>query len=305
MTEDSQLHAPPETQRREQAVFFDVFGCRGSRSLLPARSRIGNCTSCYSVSLGNVLFALDAGRGLTALSSRLFGRSRLGAVSHVVVLVSHSHLDHWEGLKDAEWFWRRDNGLSVTVCGPAEALNAISNGLRHPAFVPLEVLAEGTVAHLTFQTLSEGQAVTLFGWQVLPFSLHHYSGKGLARRTLDALGYKVRVPSGPTVAYLCDHEPTEATRPAEEAALAGADLALYDAHFLRVADQMFGHGSIEHAAKMAREHKDLLVMAGHLAAHHSDAVVQSAVRQFGKNTPNLHLAVEDRALTWNGSRFVR
>lgn len=288
----------------DEAIFFDIFGCRGSRNLVPARSRIGNLTSCYSLSQGNVLFAFDAGRGLTALSSRLFGRGRFAAVSHVVVLVSHSHVDHWEGLKDAEWFWRRDNGLSVTVCGPQEALLTIQHGLRHPAFVPLEMLAEGTVQNLEFRTLAEGEPQNLFGWQVEPFSLHHYSGKGTSRRYLDALGYKVKVPGGPQIAYLCDHEPTPDTRAKEEAALDGCQLALYDSHFLRIADQMFGHGSIEHTALMAREHPGILLLAGHLSAHHTDAAVQSALRHFGKGLPNLHLAREDKSFPFLPPSFT-
>lgn len=287
------------------SIRFDIWGCRGSRNILPAMSKIGNCTSCYSLSHGDVLFALDAGRGLTALSTRLFGRGRLAQIRHVVVLVSHSHLDHWEGIKDAEWFWRRDNGISLSICGPKEALHAIEQGLRHPSFVPLQILSLGTLADLEFRTLHEGQRLTLFGWQVEPFALHHYSGSGAQRQMLDALGYRVTAPSGPTVTYLCDHEPTQATRAAEERALLGSHLALYDAHFPHIKEQTFGHGSIEHAGIMAREHPDKLILAGHINPRYSDAEVRRFLTQHGRGTPNLRIAIENQSYAWDGNRFHR
>ncbi len=297
-------HQTP-SERPRSPIVFDIWGCRGSRNLLPARSRIGNCTSSYSLSQGSVLFALDAGRGLTALSAKLFARGRLSQVRQVVVLVSHSHLDHWEGIKDAEWFWRRENGLSVTICGPAEALRAIEEGLRHPSFVPLQILSHGTVEQLQFQTLREGHKVTLHGWEVEPFALHQYAGSGNHRQFLDALGYRVTAPGGPTIAYLCDHEPTKATRAQEEAALFGASLALYDAHFPHIKEQTFGHGSIEHAGIIARDHSDKLILAGHLNPRYSDAEVRRFLKQHGRGTPNLRIAIENQSYTFDGSRFRR
>ncbi len=306
-TKHKATQTPPEVpeKRATSSIVFDIWGCRGSRNLLPARSKIGNCTSSYSLSQGNVLFALDAGRGLTALSAKLFSRGRLSEVRHVVVLVSHSHLDHWEGIKDAEWFWRRENGISLTICGPAEALRAVEDGLRHPSFVPLRILSQGTLSQLEFLTLREGHKVCLHGWDVEPFALHHYSGSGNHRQFLDALGYRVTVPSGPTIAYLCDHEPTKATRAQEEAALLGTSLALYDAHFPHIKEQTFGHGSIEHAGIIARDHSDKLILAGHLNPRYSDSEVRRFLQQHGRGTPNLRIAIENQRYTWDGKRFRR
>src|SRR6266496_1744292 len=87
---------------RSEATEFEVWGCRGSRSFLPFRSSIGNNTSCYSLLHGPDLVVLDAGRGLAALGWAMARRAALRRVQRVHVLVTHAHLDHWEGLKDAE-----------------------------------------------------------------------------------------------------------------------------------------------------------------------------------------------------------
>ena len=55
-----------------------------------------------------------------------------------------------------DWFWRSRNGLAVTVYATAEAHGAIRQGFAHPSYVPLEVLAKGTVRSLAFRTLSAG-----------------------------------------------------------------------------------------------------------------------------------------------------
>jgi ribonuclease BN (tRNA processing enzyme) len=282
---------------------FVVWGCRGSRSLLPSRSAIGNSTSCYSLRRGSDLLVLDAGRGLAALSARLAGGA--GGVRRVVVLVGHAHLDHWEGLKDAEWFWRKGNRLEVTILGPAEAIRTIRAALRHPSYVSLELLSVGTARRVRWGVLAPGRSRRLGPWRVRAVALRHYSGDHRRRFWLEALGFRVEAPDGATVAYVSDHEPTRATRSAERALIDGAHLAVYDAHFPNLDHQRHGHGSQEHAAAMARAHPGALVLAGHHGPTLSDAEIRAAHRRHGRGTPNFALAVEGARYRWDGRAFRR
>ena len=125
------------------AVRFQVWGCRGGRNT--HGSRIGNLTSCYSLRAGDDLYVFDAGRGLLVLADAVLGADpALRGVARVHLLITHGHMDHWEGLKDASWMWKRGNGLDLTLIGPAEALGAIAAAHAPPSFVPLELLALGT-----------------------------------------------------------------------------------------------------------------------------------------------------------------
>ncbi len=276
-------------------LVFDVWGCRGSRNLVPDRSRIGNRTSSYSLHDGDLLFALDAGRGLAALGAAMRREPRFRPVRTVHLLITHAHLDHWEGLKDVDWLWERENGLEVTVHGTAEALGAVRGGFEPPAYVALERLAMGTVKRLSFVERRSGDVTTAGRWEVRTFPLYHYSGGGDEKRHLSTVGYRLEASGGPTVAYLSDHEPTGQTAAAEADATAGADLLLYDAHFPDRADHAFGHGSQEHAADVARRHPDAVVLAGHLGPTLTDAAIRDAFRRHGKGLRNFQLAREGRS----------
>ena len=195
------------------AIEFEVWGSRGSRNLAHDRSRIALRTSCYSVRGGEDLYTFDAGSGLRELGSAMLDRPRLAGIKRVHVLVTHAHADHWEGLKDVEWFWTRGNGLSITIYGPDEAILAINSAFEPPSYVALEVLAMGTVSALAKQVLHAGQELIIGGARLEVFPMHHYSGMGDHKRHLDALGYLLTLPvvGAPAVAYLSDHEPTPAT----------------------------------------------------------------------------------------------
>jgi len=282
-------------------IDFDVWGCRGSHNVTPAVSRVGNSTVCSSVLADRDLFVMDAGRGLLALGNGMLRQSRFRAVRRVHVLVSHAHLDHWEGLKDVDWFWRRDNDLEVTIYGTREALGAIRRGFSHPSYVPLEVLARGTTAALRFRTLRPGQSQRL-GWQLETFPLHHYSGIGRERRSLDTIGFRLTGPEGTRIAYMCDHEPTAGTRATERKMLEGAHLAVLDAHFSRVTEQRFGHGSQEYAAGIAREHPGTLVLAAHLGPMITDTELRAARKRYAAGLSNYRLAREGTTLRWSAKR---
>jgi phosphoribosyl 1,2-cyclic phosphodiesterase len=287
---------------REEPTEFDVWGCRGSRSLVPHRSAIGNYTSCYSLLHGEDLFVFDAGRGLAALGYALEKQPRFGRVGRVHLLISHAHLDHWEGIKDANWFWNKHNGLEVDILGTAQTLKAIHTGYSHPLYVALELLARGTVRSVGYHTIRASERRLIDGWSLETAPLFHYSGEGRSYRRLDAIGYRLTAPDGATASYLCDHEPRASTRPAERALLRQSHLAVYDAHFPDVRDHMHGHGSQEHAARMARTHPLTLVLAGHHGPSFTDRQIRSAHERHGHRTPNFLLAQEGSTFRFDPAR---
>jgi phosphoribosyl 1,2-cyclic phosphodiesterase len=286
---------------------FEIWGARGSRSLAPPRSRIANYTSCYSIRAGSDLFVLDGGRGLGVLSRAVSAEPRFRGVERVHLLLSHSHMDHWEGLKDAEWFWTNGNGLKLSVFGAKEAIATVRRGYRHPAYVPLEVLASRTLRRLSFSTLAAGETLRVHGWKIQTFALNHYSGGGRSKNRVDTLGYRLRSPEGLVVAYLCDHEPSAATAEDEARMLEGAHLALIDAHFSDRAQHAYGHGSQEHAASLARRHRETLVLAAHHGPTNDDRAIRRARARHGKGLRNYAVAAEGMRLEWNArtGRFNR
>jgi hypothetical protein len=211
-------------------------------------------------------------------------------------------MDHWEGLKDADWLWERANGLQLRISGPAEALAAIESGFAHPSYVPLEVLSIGTLDRLSCRTISAGQRRSVGGWTVQTGALNHFSGEGADIKRLDTVGYRLSTKSGPTVVYMCDHQPTALTVEAEAKMIRGAHLALLDAHFPNVRDQRFGHGSQEHAARVARQNPGTLILAGHHGPTLTDAMIRAAGRRHGRGVSNFEAAVEGRTYAWDARR---
>jgi phosphoribosyl 1,2-cyclic phosphodiesterase len=283
-------------------IHFDVWGSRGSRNLVPPFSRIGNRTSCYSLLQGDSLYVFDAGLGLAALARAMAVERRFRGVRTVHVLISHSHMDHWEGLKDAEWFWRGDRTLDVTLHGTDQALKAIRAGYGHPLYVPLERLAEGKLRRLRNRVLRAGSRLRIDPWRVETCPLNHYSGAGQRRLYLSTVGYRVSVEGGPVVAYLSDHEPTPATRATERRMTRDTHLVVLDAHFSDVAQHAFGHGSQEYAARTARENPGTRVLAGHHGPTRSDAEIEAARLKHGRGLRNLELAVEGRGYVWDAGK---
>jgi ribonuclease BN (tRNA processing enzyme) len=280
-------------------VEVEIWGARGSRSLTPPVSRIANYTSCYSVRSGSDMFVLDGGRGLGVLSHRLSTDPRLSGIERVHLLLSHSHMDHWEGLKDASWFWKNGNELELRIFGAREAIDAVERGYGHPAYVPLSVLAASTLKRLEFSVLDVGANFRTRGWAIRTFALNHYSGGGAHRNPLDTLGYRLRTPEGLTLAYLCDHEPTSETEQDEQRMIEGAQIAIVDAHFANRSQHAYGHGSQEHAAAVASRHPGTLVLAAHHGPSESDARIRAAQRRHGAGLPNYALAEEGLRLHWN------
>lgn len=282
-------------------IRFQIWGSRGGRNTYG--SRIGNLTSCYSVRAGEDLYVFDAGRGLLPLADAVV-RGAIPGVKRVHVLVTHGHMDHWEGLKDATWMWARSNGLALDVIGPAEALDAIRAAHSPPSFVPLEALAMGTVAQFQYVELAANATHTLPGATLRTVELHHYSGMSPHRRYLETVGFQLALDGGPTVAYLSDHEPTDATRAVEDSVVGASQLALIDANYGGIHEHAFGHGSVEYAAALARRHPGVQLVAAHHGPLRTDEAIEASFAQHG--APNLRVATEGLSLTWDpgSSKFV-
>lgn len=296
-----------EQTQSEAPVVFDIWGCRGSRSLIPPRSKIGNNTSCYSLSQGTQFIAIDAGRGLGALSHALGSQSRFEEIDTVNILISHAHMDHWEGLKDAEWFWVPYRSLKVRIYAGQTTIEVIERAHAHPSYVALQQLGAASGNDIEFIPIAQSQTFDVAGWRVETFPLNHFSGNGDSRLLVETIGYRITVPGGPTIAYLSDHMPSEEGRADELRGISGAHMAVFDAHYAEIADQNYGHGSQEYASSIARENPEMTVFAAHHGAGLSDGKITDAFAKFGKDLPNYKLAIENESYRWNRGRktFVK
>ncbi len=278
-------------------IRLQVWGARGSRNTVG--SSIGNHTSCYSLAVGSHLYVFDAGSGLLPLSAALTQDPRLQQIRHIHLLVSHAHWDHWEGIKDAEWMWRKNNGLTLTIMGPKEALDTMRRSCTPPAFVELEVLAIGTLDSFSFVEVSLGDELSLGNASVVPIALNHYSGMASTRQDLSTLGYRLEVKDGPTLLYLCDHEPTADTRAMEEGALAGADLAIVDASFADASQHAFGHGSVESTAAFSAKFPEVRILAAHHGPNRSDEDILDSAQRHASSCERFSIASEGMSEDWD------
>jgi hypothetical protein len=111
------------------------------------------------------------------------------------------------------------------------------------------------------------------------------------------VGFQLVLDGGSTVAYLSDHEPTDATRAVEDSVVATSHLAVIDSNYGCVKEHAFGHGSVEYAAATARRHPSVHVLAAHHGPLRSDEAIESSFRDHG--AANLRIATEGLALAWN------
>lgn len=301
-TEEPIASSKSRARTGESPISFDVWGCRGSKSHLPAKSEIGNYTSCYSLLSGEDLFIFDGGLGLVPLSNALRFDRRFRGVKRISLLITHAHLDHWEGIKDADFFWVRGNNLDVTIFGVEEAINTIQQGYRHPSFVALELLANGTVGLQEYRTFAFGEQVKIGSWMFETMPLNHYSGTPWNKSVLQTAGYRLSRRGGPVVAYLSDHEPAPHTGEVEASLCRGANLCVFDSHFDDIENQRYGHGSQEYTAGVARTRPDTVVMAGHHGPMYADGELVSTFLRHRNGADNYVIAVEGDSYLWDAEK---
>ncbi|MDX2087740.1 MAG: MBL fold metallo-hydrolase [Kofleriaceae bacterium] len=200
------------------------WGVRGSFAM-PGREFLrygGNTTSVELVTNAGERLLIDLGTGATELAKQLMG-SEFGKGQGVLpILLSHTHLDHIQGLPFFTPFFIKGNTIRILGANPTQlSLEATLQNQLAPHYSPLNGL-ENLAAGVTIETFDPGAALTFPGFTVHTAAVPHGSMWTTAFRiTAD----------GKTVTYLSDVEYPDVDNPLPEAlALArGSDLVIHDA----------------------------------------------------------------------------
>lgn len=224
------------------------WGVRGSFATPgPLFLRYGGHTTAIEIqtSAGQRLL-IDLGTGATALARELmagdFGRGR----GFLPVLLSHTHLDHIQGLPFFTPFFIKGNQIHILGAEPSEL--SLSEALQNQLnghYSPLYGL-ENLTAGVTVDTIAPGSSLPVDGFEVSCATLQHGN--------IQVLGFRVSA-DGQTVAFLSDVEYPESGPTAEALALAkDADLLIHDAMFSDFEYQTrrgWGHSPVSAALAVA------------------------------------------------------
>jgi phosphoribosyl 1,2-cyclic phosphodiesterase len=170
-----------------------LWGTRGSLATPgPDTARYGGNTSCVSVRgrEGSVL-VLDAGTGIRRMASTIDA-----SVRRVVLLLTHLHMDHIQGLGFFAPLYRE--GLDVHVWGPASVQITLKARLMRYLSPPLfPVRLSELPCRLTLHDVGEAE-VDIEEFRVAASHVCHPG---------PTVGYRITDANGKVVTYLPDHEP--------------------------------------------------------------------------------------------------
>jgi phosphoribosyl 1,2-cyclic phosphodiesterase len=220
----------------------------------------GNTPAVEIVSDAGRRVLIDLGTGITELGKQLmageFGEGR----GTLPVLLSHTHLDHIQGLPFFTPLFIRGN--CIQIMGPeltGSPLDQVLQGQLNGHYSPLYGL-ENLAAGVEIDSVEPGSSLPVEGFEVTAAALPHGG--------MRVLGWRITA-DGKTVAFLSDVEYPIAGPTAEALALArGADLLIHDAMFsdAEYASRAgWGHSPVSSAIAVAER-----AGAGRLALfHHS------------------------------------
>jgi phosphoribosyl 1,2-cyclic phosphodiesterase len=183
----------------------------------------GNTPAVEIVSDAGQRVLIDLGTGITELGKQLmageFGEGR----GTLPVLLTHTHLDHIQGLPFFTPLFIRGN--SIRILGPellGEPLDQVLQNQLNGHYSPLYGL-ENLAAGVAIDSVQPGSSLPVEGFEVTAAELPHGG--------MTVLGLRISV-DGKTVAFLSDVEyPIAGPTPSALALASGADLLIHDAMF--------------------------------------------------------------------------
>ncbi|MGN6104413.1 MAG: MBL fold metallo-hydrolase [Kofleriaceae bacterium] len=205
----------------------------------------GNTTSVELVTEAGQRLLIDLGTGATELAKALMGSEFGKGQGTLPILLSHTHLDHIQGLPFFTPFFIKGNQIRILGATPSSGLSleaTLQNQLA-PHYSPLNGL-ENLAAGVSIETISPGETIALPGFEVVTAALPHGS--------MWTTAYRITA-DGKTVTFLSDVEypaidPAAGARAGAPLATAialarGADLVIHDAmHADHDYDQRRGWG---------------------------------------------------------------
>lgn len=183
----------------------------------------GNTTSVELVTSAGQRLLIDLGTGATELAKTLMSCEFGKGQGTLPILLSHTHLDHIQGLPFFTPFFIKGNQIRILGANPNSGLSleSILQNQLAPHYSPLNGL-ENLAAGVSIETISAGDTIELPGFEVVTAAIPHGS--------MWTTGYRITA-DGKTVAYLSDVEYPSPDEPIDIAlALAqDADLLIHDA----------------------------------------------------------------------------
>lgn len=183
----------------------------------------GNTTCVELLTAAGERLLIDLGTGATELGKTLMAAEFGKGQGKVPILLSHTHLDHIQGLPFFTPFFIKGNEIRILGANPRSGLSletTLQNQLA-PHYSPLNGL-ENLAAGVSIETIQPGDTIQLPGFEVVTAAVPHGS--------MWTMAYRITA-DGKTVAYLSDVEYPSPDEPIDIAlALAqDADLLIHDA----------------------------------------------------------------------------
>jgi phosphoribosyl 1,2-cyclic phosphodiesterase len=193
------------------------WGVRGSTAAPgPMTAWYGGNTPCVSIESGSSIIICDAGTGIRALGHDLIRRKKRKAV----VLFSHLHLDHVIGLPFFRPIYEKGNHFIIMSPGRSgEGLKSSLKKIIGPPYFPLKLSAMR--ASLSFRNFPK-KGARIGGVGVEAFKCSHPDG---------SYAFKFCLPTGRSLVYASDNEPSARHGPAFLRWLKETDVLIHDAQY--------------------------------------------------------------------------
>ncbi|HEY1524929.1 MAG TPA: MBL fold metallo-hydrolase [Candidatus Angelobacter sp.] len=266
------------------------WGVRGSTPTPQSENlRYGGNTSCVEVRVNGHIYIFDCGTGFRNLGKQLsLEHSQNGKKGHPIqahIFLSHFHWDHIQGIPFfSPLYGDRDNSFIFHSSSRTHGLQrALEEQMADPYF---PVNMSEMAAHRQFRNLDEGRT-TLDHCTVQSMWLNHPQG---------CLGFRMES-QGKIIVYATDNEPGDPVFDKNVRKLAaGADVLIYDAQYLpeeyAARKQGWGHSHWREAINVVMESGAKELILFHHDPDHSDACIDSVVKQAREHYPKVRAASE-------------
>ena len=262
------------------------WGVRGSTPTPQAENlRYGGNTSCVEVRAGGGRYIFDCGTGFRALGLQLT-QEPASQPLEAHVFVSHFHWDHIQGIP----FFRplfEDPDRSFAFHAPTRnyTLERVMEQQMSAPYFPVAV--SEMKARREFFAIDEGRVRIDDHVTVETKWLNHPQG---------CLGYRIESSEG-IVVYATDNEPGDPVFDKKVRALAaGADVLIYDAQYLpeeyEAKKRGWGHSHWREAVNVVMESGAKELVLFHHDPDHSDACIDSVVKEARNYYPGVRAAAE-------------